>query len=74
MYSPATCSPRTQISPFSPGGRTASSAPRTSTSSDGRGRPTDPSRARTAGSALAKASRWSSGVSMAIVEDVSVNP
>ena len=73
-YSPATCSPRTQISPFSPGGSTASSLSRTSTSRAGRGRPTEPSRARMAGSSLAKASRCSSGVSMAIVELVSVSP
>ncbi len=73
-YSPDTCSPRTQISPFSPAATTDSDSSRISTSSIGSGRPTEPSRARTAASDEANASRWSSGVSMAMVEEVSVSP
>jgi hypothetical protein len=38
------------------------------------GRPTEPRRRRTSGSSLAIALRWSSGVSTAIVELVSVSP
>lgn len=39
-YSPATCSPRTQISPFLPAGTNESSSSRSSTSKVGSGRPT----------------------------------
>ena len=68
-YSPATCSPRTQISPFSPAGEDrlvlAAHLHLERSAADAR-----PSRAGPAppGRREAKASRWSSGVSMAMVE------
>ena len=66
--------PHPHLALLDPAGRTSPSASRTVTSRPGSGRPTDPRRARTAGSSLAMAVRWSSGPSTLTVELVSVRP
>ena len=71
---PDTCAPRTNTSPAAPAGRRSPRSPRISISTLGSGRPTEPSRARTAASFEARAARWSSGPSTEMVEEVSVSP